>query len=207
MKKIVICNIPMKEKSLIKESVYVSGDESLPVSSNAVRYPINAFLEKTLQSQDEVKAVLLVKKDEYSHYQENAADFVKELLKANEKIGAKIEYKIIDTDFLEKQEIHEELLSKIVDEIEDGSTILADITYGPKDLPIVIFSALNFAEKYLNCEIDHIVYGQANFENGVVVNTKICDMVPLYYLNSVTNTIREDDPQKARKMLKSLLSL
>ena len=37
---------------------------------------------------------------------------------------------------------------KIVDEIEDNSHILCDITYGPKDLPIVLFSVLNFAEKY-----------------------------------------------------------
>ena len=46
-----------------------------------------------------------------------------------------------------------------------------------------------------------------NFENGKVVNTKICDMIPLYYLNSVTDTIHCDEPEKAKQMLKTLLSL
>ena len=42
MKKTVICNIPMKER--VDLSVYTSDDQSLPVSGEAVRYPINSFL-------------------------------------------------------------------------------------------------------------------------------------------------------------------
>ena len=64
--------------------------------------------------------------------------------------------------------------------IKDGSHIIADITFGPKDVPIIVFAVLGFAEKSLGCEVDHIIYGQANFENGRPVNTKICDMSPLY---------------------------
>ena len=101
MKKIIICSIPMRSNLTIKPSKYISDDLSLPVSDNLVRYPINALLEKTLNSGDDVKALLLVKKDDYSHYEENVADYIKELLKANERIGAKIEYKIIDTAFEE----------------------------------------------------------------------------------------------------------
>ena len=100
-----------------------------------------------------------------------------------------------------------QLMGKIVDEIDNGSHIIVDITYGPKDLPIIIFTALGFAEKFLECEVDAIIYGQASFVDGHVVNTKICDMSPLYYLSSVTNTIKCDEPEKARKALKSLLSL
>jgi hypothetical protein len=100
-----------------------------------------------------------------------------------------------------------ENIVKIVDEIDDKTHIIADITYGPKDLPIVLFSAMNFAEKFLECEIENIIYGQAVFKDGKPTDTKICDMVPLYYLNSVTNTIRSEDSTRARQMLKSLLSL
>ena len=63
------------------------------------------------------------------------------------------------------------------------------------------------SEKFLKCEIDNIVYGQADFIDDKVVGSIICDMTPLYCLSSVTNTINCDDPQKARLMLKSLLSL
>lgn len=63
-------------------------------------------------------------------------------------------------------------MGRIIDEIDDESHIIADITYGLKDLPIIIFSALGFAERFLGCEIDAIIYGQANFVSGHVVNTK-----------------------------------
>ena len=98
-------------------------------------------------------------------------------------------------------------MGRLVDEIDTGAHIMADVTYGPKDLPIVIFSALNFAEKFLRCEIDNIVYGQATFKDDRVVGSAICDMIPLYCLSSVTNTIKCDESEKARQMLKSLLEL
>lgn len=205
MKKILICNIPMKANT--DYTVYSSSDNSLPVSERAFIYPSNSFLEKTLKGDDEIKALLLVKKDAGGFYKKNAADYMKELLEVNEKIGAKIEFKPVETDFVEEQSVHEHLMGRIVDEIEDGSHIICDITYGPKDLPIVLFTALNFAEKFLGCEIDNILYGQATFVDGKPTNTQLCDMVPLYYLNSVTETIHCNDSDKARQMLKTLLSL
>lgn len=205
MKKFIICSIPMKEK--VDQVVYTSEDLSLPVSERAVRYPVCAFLEKTLKIEDELQVLLLVKKDEYSCFEQNRFHFMQELKEVNTRIGAKINYITIDTDFSQDRTVHEQLMGKIVNEIDVGSHILVDITFGSKDLPIVIFAALGFAEKFLNCEIDHIIYGQASFVKGKAVNTKICDMVPLYYLSSVTNTIRCTGPDKAKQMLKSLLSL
>lgn len=205
MKKIAICNIPMKEN--VDKSIYTSNDLSLPASSRAVKYPINAFLEETLKPDDELKFVLLTKNDEYSYAQKNAKAFISEINEINENIGAKIETITIDTAFLQEQAIHEKLMASIVEQIDVDSHILADITYGSKDMPIVLFTAMGFAEKFLRCEIDNIIYGQANFKNGKVVNTKICDMIPLYYLNSVTDTIHCDEPEKAKRMLKTLLSL
>lgn len=42
-------------------------------------------------------------------------------------------------------------MGNIVDELEIGAHVLVDATYGPKDLPIVIFTTHNFAEKFLEC--------------------------------------------------------
>ena len=205
MKKTVICNIPMKER--IDKVLYTSDDASLPVSDRMVRFPICAFLEETLSSDDELNVIILVKKDNYGHYEKNVELFKSELTEVNAEIGAVINYCEIDTDFEQTKSVHEQLMGRIVDVLSVGSHILVDITYGPKDLPIVIFSALNFAEKYLDCTVDNIVYGQASFVNGQAVDTKICDMIPLYCLGSITNTIRCDEPEKARSMLKALLSL
>lgn len=195
----------MKER--IDKVLYTSDDATLPVADRMVRFPISAFLEATLSSGDELNVIILVKKDNYGHYEKNVELFKTELTEANANIGAAISYCEIDTDFEQTKSVHEQLMGRIVDVLSIGSHILVDITYGPKDLPIVIFSALNFAEKYLDCTVDNIVYGQASFVNGKAVDTKICDMIPLYCLGSITNTIRCDEPEKAKSMLKALLAL
>ena len=204
MKKIVICNVPMREQ--IAKNVFATEDRSLPVSSEEYLYPINSFLSQTMKPSDDIKAILLVKKDGNAFYKQNTEEFKEEIKKAN-TAGANIEHTIIDTDFSQDKEIHEQLMGRIVDEIETGAHILADITYGPKDLPIIIFSALGFAEKFLKCEIDNIIYGKADFVGNEIKKATICDVTSLYLLGSVTNTIRCEDPDRARQMLKSLLSM
>lgn len=205
MKKIVICNIPMREN--VAKTVYASTDNSLPVSENPYKYPINSFLAETAGNGDDLKIILLIKKDGNAFYEKNTADYKQEIEEVCLNRGARAEFVQIDTAFSQNKENHEQLMGRLIDEIETEAHVLVDITYGPKDLPIVIFSALNFAEKFLKCEIDNIVYGQAAFEGDKVVGSVICDMIPLYCLSSVTNTIKCDDPPKARQMLKSLLSI
>lgn len=205
MKKIIICGIPMKEN--LDQVVYTSDDKSLPASDKAVRYPISAFLENAMQATDELKVLLLVKKDKYGYHERNVEFFKQELAEVNVGIGARISYSIIDTDFSQAKAIHEQLMSEIVDELDIGSHILVDATYGPKDLPIVIFTSLNFAEKFLDCKIDNIIYGQASFEDGHATDAKLCDMIPLYCLGSITNTIHSVESKNAKSMLKKLLSM
>lgn len=205
MKKIVICNIPMREN--VAKTVYLSEDNSLPVSEKPYRYPINSFLAQTVEDGDDLKIILLIKKDGNEFYEKNTEDYKQEIEEIISNRGASAEIVPIDTAFSQDKENHEQLMGRLIDEIETGAHILVDITYGPKDLPIVIFSALSFAEKFLKCEIDNIVYGQATFEGDKVVGSIICDMIPLYCLSSVTNTIKCDAPEKARQMLKSLLAI
>lgn len=205
MKKIIICNISMRD--YVANTVYSSNDVSLPVSENPYRYPINSLLSQTATEDDEIKIILLIKKDKNLFYEKNTADCKQEIEEICKATGTKAKFVTIDTDFNQDKENHEQLMKRLVDEIDTEAHIMVDITYGPKDLPIVIFSAINFAEKFLRCEIDNIVYGQATFKDNKVVGSVICDMIPLYCLSSVTNTIKCDEPEKARKMLRSLLEL
>lgn len=205
MKKTIICSIPMKNKETIKKQNYVSSDKSLSVADREVKYAISSLLENNLNKNEKIKVILLAKSDGQDFYKENIAECMAEILTAN-KVGAQIEFSVIETEFLQEQNIHEEVLSKLIDEIDIKSHIMADITFGSKDLPILIFTALNFAEKFLECEIDNIIYTKATFVDGEVKNVELCDMIPLYYLNSLTNTVKGSDPEKAKEVFKSLLS-
>lgn len=205
MKRTVICNIPIQEN--IKSVVQISNDSSLPVSDKPFIYPIVSYLSQITKDEDEFKIILLVKKDGEHSYAQYVDIFKSEMESFSDSIGAGTEYVVIDTDYDQNITVHEQLMGKLVDEIETDSHVFVDITYGPKDLPIVVFAALNFAERFLNCEIDNIVYGKAVFRDNKAISSEIFDMIPLYCLSSVTDTIKCDDPLKARQLLKSLLSL
>ena len=55
-----------------------------------MRYPICAFLEKTMTSDDELEIILLVKKDKKDYYKRNVEIFKEELEAVNKEIGATI---------------------------------------------------------------------------------------------------------------------
>lgn len=205
MKKILFCNIPVR-KDLYKR-VYDYDDSSISISDRAVVYPINAFLEKNLSENEELKIVLLVKKNDYSYYQQNVEVFKQEFSAISQGKNIRVSFSTIETDYFETKITHDTLLMGIIDEFEQNAHIIADITYGPKDLPIVLFTALHFAEKFLQCDIDNIFYGRADFVNKKPVNTQLCDMTPLYYINSLTHTLECSSVDEAKTLLKSLLSV
>ena len=202
----IIVNIPMTLD--IRRIQYDCKGSGLKSSDKAVAYPVNAFLEKNLRPEDTVTCLLIVKHSIYSKSEDNIRLFREELEEINQSIGARIDYSIIDSEFEENWSVYERLMSQIVEYIKDESHITVDMTYGPKDLPIVEFSALNFAEKFLGCRIDHILYGQGFFnENQELVGGQLCDMSPLYSLNSLTNSLSCTNAGKARSLLRTLIAI
>lgn len=210
MKKIVFTNLPMKKK-LKAFKYFVDGNTDIDYDGEVI-FPINAVLAKSMTKNDVITVVLIKKLDLEGNGDVNAGAFMKELNTINRNVGADINYRIIDTPFEEDRDTHEKLLREMIEEVKEKSLIYADITYGPKSLPIIVFSVLNFAEKFFNCEIRNIVYGKVDFitkENGESEpsNPTLCDMTPLYYLNSVTNSMECKTGQDAKRILDNLLNI
>lgn len=205
MKKVVFSNLPMK-KELFKLHYPVDGNKNLEYAGEVI-FPISAVLARTLKKDDDVKIVLLSKTDVDGNSAVNAGLFQKELNEINKEIGAHIEYITVNTPFNETREVHEKLFRDMVGKLENGAQIIADITYGPKPLPIIIFSVLNFAEKFFGAEIKYIVYGKVDFVSNQKTpqNPMIFDLSPLYYLNSLTNAMEFSNSQDAVKALDELI--
>ena len=203
--KTIFCIIPMTVKSpaVYKGHPAIANDE-------AVIFPINGVLSKVLKKDEEVKVVLLKAidpTDPDKRSDENEGKYKAELACINEKIGAKILYDSVAIDFTETRKEQENLLKGIVDRIDEGADIYADITYGPKSMPIILFYALGFAERFLSAEVWHIVYGKAYFDReGKPHSHEIIDMTSLYYLNATLNHINISDPKTARELLDKLLA-
>jgi len=204
MKKIVFCNIMMKNE-IERHRYKVNGNSSVEFDGE-VAFPINGVLARTLKKGDDVKVVLLKKEDISGNSGKNTGEFIGELDRINAGIGAKIEYKILSTPHNESREVQEKLLKDMIEELENGAEIYADITFGTKSLPIIVFSALNFAEKFFKAEIKNIVYGKVDFKDNKAVNPELFDMTALFYLNSIANTMECKDGESAKRLLHTILS-
>lgn len=208
--KIVYSNLPMKKE--LNAFRYRSEGNCLIEYDEEVIFPVNAVLAKSMAKGEKVKVVLLSKIDKEGNSAVNAGIFQQELNRINLLIGADIEYITLTTPFEETREVHEKLLRDMVGMLEKGAEIIADITYGPKSLPIIVFAVLNFAEKFFGVTIKSIVYGKVNFVDAGNGRTKpvdpvLCDMTPLYYLNSLTNSLEYQSAEEAVKALDILLDL
>jgi len=206
MKKIIFCDIPMKRHL---DSMVYAGTGNCNISYNEpVIYPINAVLTETLKKGDDVKVVLLrtLDKDGYSGI--NGGKFMEELDKINSKIGAKICYETLDSEFNETKDNHEIILKDMLEKVDEKTQLYADITYGPKPLPMILMCVLSFAEKFLNCDVKRIVYGKVNFDdNNKACSPELYDVTSLYYLNNLTNSMVAASGKEARENLDEFFSL
>ena len=137
-----------------------------------------------------------------------------ELDKINENIGADISYETVLSPFEETNKVHFNLLNEMVGKLEKEAEIICDMTYGPKPLPIVMFSMLNFAEKFFDAQVKNIIYGKVDFVDDeknpgktTPANPVIYDVVSLYLVNSVTNVMEHENTEDAVKGLGVLLGL
>lgn len=210
--KIVFSNLPMK-KQLHAFKYKVEGNVSIEYEGEVV-FPVNSVLAKTMKKGEKIKVVLLSKVDIEGNSAINAGKFQKELNEINRAIGADIEYITIATPFKETRDVHEILLRDMIAKLEENVEIIGDITYGPKPLPIIMFSVMNFAEKFFKAKIKNIVYGKVDFvDDGTglgstkPINPVLYDLTPLYYLNNVTNSMEYKTSEDAVKALNTLLDL
>lgn len=203
--KIIFTTIPMKEK-IEKLQYPVVGNKSIQYEST-VYFPVNAVLAKTMQKNEAVKIVRLMNTAGASG--QNAKLFQTELERINKNIGAHISFFDVTEAFEESKETHENRFRKLLDYLDSNAEIIADITFGQKTLPIVLFCVLHFAEKFFNAEIKHIIYGKAEFENGEIKKGSqyIFDVTPLYYLNSLTSAMEAPDGTSAIKTIDQFFAL
>lgn len=203
MRKIVFCNISMKEE--MTPLVYRCDSQKISLSGDPVAYPLMSALAGCLQPGDTVKAVLLCKRDPQERYLRNVERFQQEFQDQCGSTGCPVSYTLLDTAFDEDRDAAGKLLLDLTGACEPGAAITADITYGTKSLPIVLLAALAFAMKHLNCKVEHLFYGQVYFQNGAPTQPCLRDLSYLLYLNSLIYTLQCDSPEKSRKALETLL--
>ena len=206
MKKIVFVTLMMAD-NMQKRHFPVDGNSFIEYPGE-LYYAINAVLARTMKKDDEVKILLLETRAGENAGSKNAQLFMNELNEINHNnIGAKITYEVIPSEFLTSKKGLNDIYLKLIKNIESEVELSADITFGPKSLPLLIFSAMQFGEKFFDCIIGNVIYMKAEFKNNAIVEGTqlICDYTPLYMLSSFTNTIECTNGEKAIASVEALL--
>ncbi len=212
MKKIVFVDIPMKEMSERDKLCYAGTGNAGCSYEGRVIFVVNAVLAEKLRAGDEVKVVLLKTVSEKGFSGKNAGLFQQELDEINSRIGAKISYETIDSDFVETKGNHEKRVRAMLSKIDREAEIFVDITFGPKPLPMVMMCVLNFAEKFFDADVKKVVYGKVDFvkhDDGEFYpeNPELYDVTSLYYLNGLMCAMEAPDEKSALKTLDEFFAL
>ncbi|GHU92849.1 hypothetical protein FACS189479_02910 [Spirochaetia bacterium] len=213
--KIVFCNM-LVSNDMESHVDTVDGNSTIE-SGKEVIFPVNGLLAKTLQKDEQVKIVLFATENDARDSQKYRNAFKEELKDINTGIGADISYTEIVMPFRATTKTFDETLRLLIEQMQEGAQIIADITYGSKIQPILLFSALNFAEKYFDADIKNIIYRKVDFvpnpnnsgpnAKKIPVNPVVYDVTSLYYLNSLTNVIDCDSADDAKKMLDDFFAM
>lgn len=204
MKKIIICTITMQEKPA--PIFHIGEDRSIQPSLHPVVYSVTDYISQNLKEDDEVKAIMICKEDPKQNYLQNCKLFQKEFQTLCALKCKRITYHTLTTPFDERPSSHMEMAKEIVRLLPNQAEIIADITYGSKDFPIVLFAVLSFAQKFLQCDVSRVLYRRVYFSNNVPQNPVLCDISPLFHLISTIYTLNCPIPDKARNMFERLLS-
>ena len=210
MKKIVFVDIPMQEKG--KLNYCNTGNVKSSVDRD-VLYPINAVLSEIVGDKDRLKIVLLktVTGDDKLDRQTkaNARIFEDELDELLEGKDVCVEYVHLASDFDESKENHEIRFRNLLSQLEEDAFLYADITFGPKLVPMMVFCVCNFAERFFNCHVREIVYGKAlhDPQTNEAHSGELYDVSPLYHLNNLTNSMEAESGKEALQALDLFFSL
>jgi hypothetical protein len=185
----------------------VEGNKSIEYEK-AVLFPVNAVLAKTLAKDEEGKVVFLTTTGgAENHSAENMARFREELGEINREIRARLCYETIEIPFRPQMDVFEQLISGLVAKMGRKVEIIADITYGIKPLPMILFCALTFAEKFHSASVRGIIYGKVEFAGGKTENPMIYDLSSLYYLNKLIGSMECKSAKAADALLNDFFAL
>jgi hypothetical protein len=204
MKKIVFVTLPLKND--MKKCIYPVDGNVLIEVKEPIYYAANSILANTMKAEDEIKVFLLETKGGENAGEENAKLFKEELDHFNQNIGAKINYETLSNAFDPSKTNFQFMFKALIKELEQGAEIYADVTFGPKPLAFLLFTVLQFAEKFFDCSIGNIVYSKVEFRKGEIIpgSEMIYDITPLYLMNSFTNMIESTSSECAIKAVEAL---
>jgi hypothetical protein len=165
MKKIFISGMSMLPENSIKRIKYNAINNNLKYE-DMTSFPIIPLLNSYAEKDDEILIYIIMTTDKNNNCRKNLQLLKEELKELS--IKNNIDFNItgiIETPHEETKSSHINLFKNII-KIFDGSQVYADLTYATKITPIIMFMALNYAEKSKKGTVKAMVYGKYTHDGG-----------------------------------------
>ncbi|MCL2047054.1 MAG: hypothetical protein FWG88_11820, partial [Oscillospiraceae bacterium] len=114
----------------------------------------------------------------------------------------------------ETKKAHTELFLELIEKIDDSCEIYADITYGTKPTPMIIFALLTFIDSIrINSDVRQVVYGKIVWRPRIegqaseIESAHIFDVTQLLNIIAITESLRALDGSNIEEAIKLLFSL
>ena len=171
-------------------------------------FPILIPMANQVESGEEVK-ITVVNTNDPNHYGEKNFDmFFEQLSELMSKKNFSCKLNILRVEFEETLNKQMKLLEDIVCTFESGDIVTADITYGNKPSPMVLLTALSYADNF--CEdtfVKMLVYGAVAHGEGNSKTSFISDVTSLFYMNSLVNRMTLTKPSDPLAAMKKMIEL
>ena len=174
---------PLRYRMNLKKTKYLPGENDFEeYIDEEMVFPLNHIIRGLIEAESSIEVILVKTVSPERNSNEAEAEAREEIKRILTDRSQDINFKVIETPYASKKKMLGKIYKDIIKVITPGSIIFADMTFGAKYMPLILFCVLNYAEKYLSCEIGRIFYGlfdSIRDNPGVIV-----DFTTLYLLNS-----------------------
>lgn len=171
-------------------------------------FPILIPMANSVESGEEIKLTVVNTNDPNHYGERNYGMFTEQLSELQRKKGFTCKITNLEVPFEESLKKQMKLLEDIVSTFEPDDVITADVSYGNKPSPMVLLTALSFADNFLeNTFVKMLVYGGVAFGEGDRKFSFINDVTSLFYMNSLVNRMSLTKPADPLGAMKKMIEL
>lgn len=209
-------DIEKKVKTVIVEAnqTYASyyktlaDEKNVVIGNNCVYYPSNAYLKMNIFDETEIHAIVIAENRVKSYtktYINEFTDMIDSINDIDNSSNLKFQYDLINYSLSDKDYIYD-VINQCVDLIDNKSKIVVDTSVMSKNIFLAIIYILNFAEKFLNCQVERIIDRVSDTSD--ISYDFITDITNLYDISSVIELMDTSkyNSKSAKKILKQLIS-
>lgn len=203
MKRIYFTAVPLESNFILDTYPLNPVNFTLDTAMARSAYPILPVIDATLRPGDE--GIVVAMRQQNSPHNENMEILRRELEALPRKNWELRELTVPES---QQKDLLLDLFARLIDCMEDDACYYACMTFGTKTFPVVLFSALSYADKIRrNTQIGGIYYREVLRSRGQSRTANLYDVTALFTLNALVDLVAGMEGSDKDKMIRQMLEL